>query len=555
MMRWITIILVLMCCNISAQDLENINVKIPDVYLDGNISVGMRSFGSSRSSTFQNSGLGYLASARLNLHIHNLSLPFSYRMGDQLSLPSLPSFKYWGLSPKYKSMQLHIGHRSMRFSDHTLAGIQTYGVGFEITRKRLHIQFSRGSLNRQRPERVIYNSRIRSRKEKKYTAASVRIGSTKNHLKYAIFSSKEQESDLDTTPARFNLVNEFSFKRQLGSHFFVASNIAVSYIDSDVDNFITLDDESSSLALKSTEIFGANPGINSKVGVLYGGSLGLQMSRFGLSLDFDHIDRTFETFGRNFQITDVRTYSLKNRLQLFNNSIIINSRLGLQQNNLNDDKANTSTRWITNINLIARSSEGHTLTTNISNFNLEKENLYVVGQDSFSFSFSALTIGLSPQIIIGESRLIGNFNYTKNNNDRQDIEVDFGQRLILGSVIYEVPILGKTTLLQIGVNYSRLTSEVFSETLIGLTLGTQWQLGEKFRIDFRYNPNRNAKKQEDSYMTHVMHLQGNYAFSKKQNLFLSAYYQKVGGISALRDNQIRIGYRWKFTTKNNSPKN
>ena len=28
MMRWITIILILMCCNISAQDLENINVKI-----------------------------------------------------------------------------------------------------------------------------------------------------------------------------------------------------------------------------------------------------------------------------------------------------------------------------------------------------------------------------------------------------------------------------------------------------------------------------------------------------------------------------------------------
>ena len=554
-MRWFTVLLVAMWGTITAQDLSHINLTKPDVYLDGNISGGIRSFSSSRALAYRNSDFGYLASARLTLHVHGLSLPFSYRVGDQLSLPNLPSFKYWGLSPKYKSVQLHIGHRSLRFSDHTLAGIQTYGLGATVKTRKLSIQFSRGTLDQQRPERVVYNSVVQARKEKKYTAASVRIGSSKNHIHYAVLSSREQEYDRDTTPVRYNLVNELAAKKQLGSMFFIATNVAVSYTDEEIDDFFELDNSVSSLAVNSAELLGVNAGTSSKVGLLYGGSVGINGKKVALSLDFDHVDRTFETFGRTFQITDVRTYTIKNRLQLFGSNLLVNSRVGLQQNNLNDDKASNSTRWITNFNVVTRSTEGHTVSANISNFNLEKENLYVVGQDSFSFSFNALTVGVSPQFVIGESRLVGNFIFTRNSNEREDAEVSQDQQLLLGTVMYEVPVSGKNVVLQLGANYSKLTADAISEKLIGFTVGTQFLWNDKLRLDIRYNPNRNSTEQEDSYLTRVAQLQGNYAFSKNQNVFVSAYYQNVGGLNAIRENQIRLGYKLKFTSRKNISSN
>jgi len=549
-MRWIIAFLVIWVWDLSAQNLENISIKKPNVYVDGNISLGLRSFNSSSPLANRNSGFGYLGNARLTLHVSQFSFPISYRTGDQLNLPSTPSFKYWGLSPKYKSFQLHIGYRSLRFSDHTLAGVQTYGIGFSLNKKNFKLQASRGILDRQRPERVIYNSRVLPRKEKNYLASSIRFGNTKNHIKYAVLSSKEKESLQDSVPPRLNLVNELGAKKQLGV-FFVASNIAISYVE-EKDDFLLIQDSTSSPLLKVQETFGANPNISSKIGLLYGGSLGFQTKSFSLSLDYNQIDRSFESFGRNFQITDVRTYSVKNRFQFFNNSLLINSRIGLQQNNLGDDKANTSTRWITNINILARSKGGFILNTNVSNFNMEKENVFVVGQDSLSFSFNAVTVSLSPQFQFGKSRFIGNLNFTKNISDTEGQEANQKQNLLLGSVAYEVPIGSNTSMVSFGLNYSKFSTDFFNEKLIGLTIGTQLDWKEKFILNLQYNPNRNLSESEDGFLTHVVSLNGNYKIRPKQNLFFNAYYQNIGGLNQLRENQIRFGYRLQFSTKPNT---
>ena len=548
MMRWTILLFIFSSWQLAAQNLDQIKIDKPNVYLDGSLSLGVRSFGSSRPSINNNSSFGYLANARLNLHVYDFSLPFSYRLGDQLNLPSLPSFKYWGLSPKYKALQLHLGHRSIRFSDHTLAGIQTFGYGFAINTKGFQLQLSRGTLDRQRPERVIYNTRVLQRKEKKYTAGSIRIGSSNNYLKYALLSAKEAQGLADSIPARTNLVNELTFKRQLGKVVFIKSNVALSYVDSNEEDFITLSDTSSSLAVKSVELLGNAPDAGSKIGLLYGASIGVQSKGFSLSLDFDHIDRSFETFGRNFQITDVRTYTVKNRFQLLKNKLMVNSRVGLQQNNLQDDKANNSTRWITNVNITGRSDAGHIISAHISNFNLEKENLYVVGQDSFSFSFNALTIGVSPQLQFGNSRLIGNFTMTKNINERLDEANSIGQKLQLASVTYEIPLADNDNMIILGANYSKLSADFLNDKLYGVTMGVQLIRRDKLQFRFQYNPNINNTQSEDHFLTHVLNLNTQYIIGKQQSLYLSAYYQKLGGIQAIRDNQIRIGYTWKFNT-------
>ena len=115
-----------------AQDLES--VKDQNLF-DWSGGIGL-------TTTFYNvSGLEnrrdpffWQLNANLNLSFLGgiVNAPFSFVVSQQNKNFSQPQpFNRFGLSPTYREWTLHLGHRSMNFSDYTLAGNIFYGVGLE----------------------------------------------------------------------------------------------------------------------------------------------------------------------------------------------------------------------------------------------------------------------------------------------------------------------------------------------------------------------------------------------------------------------------------------
>lgn len=86
----------------------------------------------------------WLLSANLNFNILGIiQAPFSMTISQQNKNFSQPQpFNRFGLSPRYKSVTAHLGHRSMNFSEYSLSGNLFLGAGVEVMPESSFIRVS-----------------------------------------------------------------------------------------------------------------------------------------------------------------------------------------------------------------------------------------------------------------------------------------------------------------------------------------------------------------------------------------------------------------------------
>lgn len=72
--------------------------------------------------------------ARLNLSLYGLQIPFSVTFSERERSFRQP-FNQYGASPRYKWVRLHLGYRTMHFSQLTMTGQNFLGGGGRLPRK------------------------------------------------------------------------------------------------------------------------------------------------------------------------------------------------------------------------------------------------------------------------------------------------------------------------------------------------------------------------------------------------------------------------------------
>ncbi|MEL7424396.1 MAG: hypothetical protein AAFN81_15475 [Bacteroidota bacterium] len=543
MNKFLLIFLLFAGFSLMAQDLENLEIKPPKVQVSGNISAGLRFFNSDRPNLFNNSTFGYLGSARVNVKIGQFVLPFSYRLGDQLNLPDIPSFQYWGLSPRYKGLTVHLGHRSNRFTENTLNNIQQYGIGATQKIKDFTLQVSRGVLNRERFGRMVYNTSISPLRERPYTAASAGYKKGHNEVTLAILAARETPNATDTV-ARKNRVFELIAGKAITEKLRIKVNASGSYTERDRAALFPLFDEEDWL-VQTGESLGGTPNLTTRTGLLLDADAGYYGKSFNLSAGFRQVDSGYETFGRNFQLNDLRAYTIKTGVHLFNHSLLFNARVGIEQNNIREQRVSRTERIITNANLSYRSKSNSGFQINVSNFNLDRINQFIVGRDSFDFSYQSLTITATPFIQAGRSQISASLNYVLNDNDQQT-DLDNRTQFYFGQLNFSHAKEDQTLRFQVGVNgYYTSTSEIEITTLGGyIGLFGNW-LEKQLRLNLRYNPNRRLSETNPVW-THLLHGDARYQINKKSSVFLQHYTQIIVEAESINENQTRLGYSLNF---------
>lgn len=529
--------------SLKAQDLENLEAKPPKLEVSGSINGGLRFFNSDRPNLFNNSDFGYFGAARVNLKVGNFLLPFSYRLGDQLNLPDIPAFRYWGLSPKYKGLTLHIGHRSNRFTTNTLNNIQQYGLGLEWQVKDFNFKVSRGILNRDRLGRTIYNTTISPLRERPYVAAAAGYKKGYNELTIAALSAKEEANSVDSI-ARKNRVIELVAGKSIREKFRAKVSASGSYTERDRSALFPLFEEDDWL-VQTGELLGGSPNLTTKTGLLLDADAGYYTQGFNIAAGFRQVDSGYETFGRNFQLNDLRAYTIRTGVHLFKHKLILNASIGIEQNNIRGLRAGQSDRLISNVNLNYRGQSGAGFQLNVSNFNLEKANEFIVGRDSFNFSYRSLNIALNSFIPIGQSHFSSSLNYVRNSNSQLGpalTTTDF----YYGQLNFAHSNQAKTLRLQFGVHAYYTSANEIDITSVGGNVGlTGTYFENKLRINVRYVPSQRLSGSESEW-THLVHGDINYQTTSKSRVFLQHYTQLIQETEAFAESQTRLGFQLNF---------
>jgi hypothetical protein len=97
-------------------------------------------------------------------------------------------------------------------------------------------------------------------------------------------------------------------------------------------------------------------------------SIDWQSDAAGLGMEVRYVGPGFEPAGYRAMERDLIDYNLKANFKLFQNSVIINGTTGIRTNNLNNTTAESTQRFIANVNLFARVSEVFSFNSSYSNF-------------------------------------------------------------------------------------------------------------------------------------------------------------------------------------------
>ena len=89
------------------------------------------------------------ASGRAEIRIYEeFRLPFAFTVGRHRPELRFPIFNQFGISPTYKWLTVHAGHRNMQFSRYTLNNHTFLGGGLELTPGKFRFSAMAGQLQR-----------------------------------------------------------------------------------------------------------------------------------------------------------------------------------------------------------------------------------------------------------------------------------------------------------------------------------------------------------------------------------------------------------------------
>lgn len=372
-----------------SQNLENIGKEKP-VKLYGGLNIGTVFYNAKNLPERQYPFLWSIGGAA-TLDVYGVSLPFSVTYTKSNSTFSQP-FARFGVSPQYKWVKAHLGHRSLHFNPFVLSGQPILGAGVELNPKKFRFGIMYGRLAK---ADFIDSTREQFRQqgstfERKGMAVKLGVGSAKNFVDVSFLKAKDDSASIpyysqraQSLPAE-NVALGLTARFQLGKHVSWTMDVAGSVFNRDqkarpLSNFIDsnklvtyqkyLDIAESIIPLRASSQF------------VTAGETGLnfQFKPLSIGLKYRRIDPEYKAMGIFYIQNDLEQYTVNPNIRLFKNRVLLNGSLGLQKNNLDGKRLYRSERFIGQGNLSIMPSAKWALNFLYSNFGITQQKQYVDG--------------------------------------------------------------------------------------------------------------------------------------------------------------------------------
>lgn len=370
----------------SAQDIESISKEDLFKY-SGGVSV-TNTFYHSIGTPSQRDPYFWQVNANLNLSFLDIiNAPFSFTISQQNRNFSQPQpFNRFGISPTYKGLTLHLGHRSITFSDYTLAGNLFFGVGLEFKPQNHPLRVSAMYGRFAKPvDKFAQDGQVFAVPTYRRMGFGAKVGfeTSDHHAAVMFFKSADDinsitladstSTDINPSPeenlvlgveAGFKLFDRFKLSGEYAYSLFTRdTRIPELFINdySFVNNLVGLYTPNASSVF--TNAF--------KTDLVYSGTL------FQANIRYRRIDPGYATHGSSFLNNDMEDITVGVSLPLFRNKLNLSASGGLQQNNLENQNAAQVRRFIFSSSANIAATDRMNIALNYSNFSTSTRQLLI----------------------------------------------------------------------------------------------------------------------------------------------------------------------------------
>jgi hypothetical protein len=473
--KYITAVTVLLVITqlIKAQDLSQFKTE-PIVKLSG--SIGFTTTGyTANGIAARRVPFSWLTSANLNIRVSGIDLPFSFTVTEQQRDFRQP-FNQFGISPKYKGVQLHLGWRSLQYSNYTLNGFQFLGAGVDVKIKKFSFGAMYGRFLKAVLEdsaQTILNSGAQvplAAYDRFGYAAYLGYGTEQSFVKLVLLKGQDEEASLKTKPVRTitapaeNAVVGIKSKLTLAKKIVWDLDAAFSaYTRDKRAKDYPIEDEPTLQSLR----FLFTPKLSSSYYYAVETALGYSEKTYGLKLKYQRVLPDYKSMGTYFLQTDIDRKTLEGSWNNNNNSLGINGSFGLEQDNLTNKKNATSQRTIGSLNVNYNPNQQFGIQLGFTTYGTTQTPGLKSISDTVRLDQVTNSIFVTPRYTIIKENSVQNFVLSLNNQSLND-----GNRF--NSQNFEMNVLSATlayvlTLPKSGYSFDASPFYVSSKTSVGTT--------------------------------------------------------------------------------------
>lgn len=492
---------------------------------------------------------GYSLSGTLNLSIYGWSLPFSVAISRQGSTFSQP-FTRFGVSPEYKWVKLHAGHRNMRFSEFTLNNVTFLGGGVELRPKAFRFSAMYGML--QKAQRADENRYGVAQYKRMGYGAMIGLG-RKNTFDLTFFRAADDPASLPLTDTLQRVTPQASTTIGLHSRVLFAKDRLVLDADLAVGAY-TRDLNAPRL---DPEAYSGRPlvddlGFNYASNVAGAGTVGLDYvkDKFTAGVQYRMVQPGFRTLGANYLLSDVEQVTVRTAFPLAKNKLQVSGSYGLQRNNLGDRRFASTARNIGSANVAYRPSTRVSFNLSYANFSIYQTLLLdTLFADSVLVDQMNHQVNLSTLYQYGDAKRQHTWSLMtgyQQLSDRSEGPTDLGNRLLNLNLQYQLRWLESRWGLLLGANYNDFSALLTTNERYGATVGGTRTLRRDrlmLRLTHTWNRSRLPDRTDDIHSTNFSL---NYRINTKHSIVLSAGNIRREGLQAFTETRGSIGYRMRF---------
>jgi hypothetical protein len=416
-------------------------------------------------------------SAQATANVYGIAIPFTIRYSGRQTVFMQP-FNQFGMSPKYRWATAHIGYRSLRWSDFTLAGHAFLGAGIELNPGKLRFGYVYGRFRSSNEEVVFGPDTLRNFTRKGF-AMKLGVGSTKNYLDLIMLRIQDDTASLSTvqnrvhTPAEQNGVMGFNSRVTLAKSLTWDTELAASFYTTDVEapgfesvgNIPAWDFANRLLVInQSSEFLTA-----------LRSALNFRLKTTALRLEYRRIDPGYRSMGAYYLTNDIEQVTLAPSFSLFKRKLLIRGSGGVQRDNLRNTKKATSVRAISSFNASYNPLPKFGVDVSYSNYTNNQRAGRLPLIDSLKQYHTTANFSIMPRLIITKEKhqhlimLIINRMELNDHNEKTALFTENRALTMQGN--YHLQFTEHAITCMAGLTHNRLTTEMAEFGATGLSLG------------------------------------------------------------------------------------
>jgi len=451
----------------------------------------------------------WFLNGNLNVSILDFSLPFTFNYSNNQIAYTQP-FNIQSFNPTYKWIKGYAGITAMNFSQYTLVGHIFAGGGVELSPKNFKFAAMYGRLKKAVEFDAVANSDINMSYKRMGWGASAGYEKNGHGIKLIYFAAKDDPNSLQFVPINTNVTPMENTVISIAGKTSLYKNIKLEaeYSLSGLTRNVTSPQDLNTPPKNQIPLL-FQPNATSQFFSAFKSSIGYGIKTFAINLNYERIEPDYKTLGAYFFNNDLENITLAPSISVLKGKLNLSLNTGLQRDNLDNSKLNTTKRWVGSFNANYAPNQHWNVMGSYSNFStftkqrpqedpfykntLDTLNFYQLSQNAmFSASYNFGKTKTRQNILVTANYLVTG----QNQGAIQDpglfgttSQIKLPSRVVNGNISHNISVVKTKTAFSIALNcnYSEMIntftmyygpnlniSQAFYNNSLRATIGTSY---------------------------------------------------------------------------------